>query len=76
MRVLFATVGLILVVHGVMLIGDLRGAARWWLRYSERQRELFGRFVGPRYDREGTRWLGAMEVTLGVLFLGVGILGG
>ncbi|MCW2952046.1 MAG: hypothetical protein JWQ48_1216, partial [Conexibacter sp.] len=36
----------------------------------------FGRFVGPRYDREGTRWLGAMEVTLGVLFLGVGILGG
>jgi hypothetical protein len=57
-----------------MLVGDLHGARSWWIDFSTRQRELFGRWVGPRYDETRTTWLGTVDILLGIAFLLTGVL--
>lgn len=71
--------GLVLVVVGVVLISvgwaeltNHRGLADWWVRYAQRQRQLFGRFWGPRYDRSRTQSLASWTIALGVIFVVVG----
>lgn len=71
--------GWVLVVVGVVLISvgwaeltNHRGLADWWVRYAQRQRQIFGRFWGPRYDRRRTQSLASWTIALGVIFVVVG----
>lgn len=56
---------LAITVIGVGLIGNVGGAADWWIRYNERQRQLTWLPVF-RYDRDKTRSLGRVLFLLGL----------
>jgi hypothetical protein len=72
-RFLVTAAGGLLVIWGLRLMLDYRGAADWWVDYTERQREIFGRFWGPRYTKRGARQLGLFTVAFGLVFVAVGI---
>jgi len=73
-RPLLILAGAVLLVTGAMLVGDLRGARRWWIAFSTRQRKLFGRWIGPCYDDVRAIRLGLLDIVLGLVLLGVGVM--
>lgn len=73
-RVVAGLIGVVVLGWGVALLLDIRGATDWWIDYATRQRSMFGRGWGPRYDRESTRWLGACTALVGVLIVAIAVL--
>jgi hypothetical protein len=73
MRVVFVLVGLGMLLFGAGLALDLRRAVDWWIQYSSRQRDLFGRGTGPSYNRGSARLLGLITAMFGVMFPIAGI---
>src|SRR5947207_11997240 len=66
-------VGIVLITIGSALVANWRGAADWWVDYSVRQRDLWGRWIGPDYSEGGVRQLGIAVALLGLLFLAGGV---
>lgn len=66
-------VGVVLALEERALALNLGGAADWWVNYSTRQRQEFGRGIGPPNDRGSARWLGVVTLGIGALFVVVGL---
>jgi hypothetical protein len=73
MRLIFVLVGLGMLLFGASLALDLRSAVDWWIQYSSRQHELFGRGIGPSDNRGSARLLGLITAIFGMMFLTAGI---
>lgn len=70
---IFVLVGVGLCCLSAALTFNLRGATDWWLSYSQRQREWFGRSIGPTYTRSWARLLGLITVGFGAMFIVTGL---
>ena len=71
----FVLCGVAMAAAGLALLLDIGGAASWWVAYSTRQRELWGRWIGPSYGNRGARLLGLVVMLFGAMFITAGVAG-